>query len=166
MRNLLEDLFVKGGLILKSKRHRAIIKLIENNNINTQEEILNSLKTLGFEVTQATVSRDIKELRLLKVLSDNGVYKYTRGQVNSDIDRTKKFYSLLKDAILSIDIAINIIVIKSYPGMAQAICSSLDSIGFDEVLGTIAGDDTIFLLFKDQQIAVGFLDKLNDMIYN
>lgn len=141
------------------------MKLIESSSINTQEDLLYSLKELGFDTTQATISRDIKELRLSKVLGDDGLYKYVKStpvvNVNS---KYSKIYLLLKEAVVSVDIAINIIVVKCYSGMAQAVCSSIDGAGFENIVGTIAGDDTIFLLFKTEKSAGEFLSKFNNIV--
>ncbi|SDY48682.1 transcriptional regulator, ArgR family [Proteiniborus ethanoligenes] len=139
----------------KYARQSKILELIENNEIETQEELADYLKKLGIDVTQATVSRDIRELRLIKVLAKSGKYKYAAmGQnVESTTDRLIKIF---KNSIVSINIAGHLLVIKTLPGAAQICGSAVDSLGLDEIAGTIAGDDTIF-------IAVSDINKINDI---
>jgi len=137
---------------MKSRRHAKILELITQYDIDTQEELLRRLKEDGFDVTQATVSRDIKELRLLKILSHDGKYKYSTGKTGGK-DISAKFYSLMSDAVISVQSAGNIVVIKSLSGMAQAICAAMDAMHWDSVVGTLAGDDTIFVVARDDHSA-------------
>lgn len=139
----------------KYTRQSKVLELIENNEIETQEELADHLKKIGIEVTQATISRDIRELRLIKVLSKSGKYKYaTMGQnVESTTDRLIKIF---KNSIVSINIAGHLLVIKTLPGAAQICGSAVDSLGIDEIVGTIAGDDTIF-------VAVSNINKINEI---
>ena len=123
---------------MKAKRHAKLLELIHNNDIYTQEDLMRHLQSAGFDVTQATVSRDIKELRLVKMLSGNGKYKYSTGKE-----------PLFADAIESIEPAMNMIAVKCMPGMAQAICVALEAMYLSGIVGTLAGDDTIFILCKD-----------------
>lgn len=133
---------------MKYSRHSKILDIIENYEVETQEELSFYLKNAGFNVTQATVSRDIKELRLIKVLTKNGKYKYsTIKQQESGI--SERFIKLFKDSVLSIDSSGNIIVIKTLIGAANAACAAIDAIDSKDIIGTIAGDDTLFLLVKD-----------------
>lgn len=133
---------------MKYSRHAKILEIIDNNEIETQEELAELLKENGINVTQATVSRDIKELRLIKVLAKNGRYKYAsmKQQENAVSDRLVKIF---KDSIVSIDFAGNIIVLKTLTGAANAACAALDALDMKDIVGTIAGDDTIFILTKD-----------------
>jgi transcriptional regulator of arginine metabolism len=138
----------RGGLELKYSRHAKILELIESSEIETQEDLANSLRSSGFNVTQATVSRDIKELRLIKVLTREGKYKYaTIKQQESVI--SDRFMKLFKDSVLSIDHAGNMIIIKTLVGAANAAAAAIDAVDLKEVAGTIAGDDTIFLVIRD-----------------
>ncbi|MCT4632728.1 MAG: arginine repressor [Firmicutes bacterium] len=133
---------------MKYSRHSKILDIIENYEVETQEELSYFLKNAGFNVTQATVSRDIKELRLIKVLTKDGKYKYsTIKQQESGI--SDRFIKLFKDSVLSIDSSGNIIVIKTLIGAGNAACAAIDAIDSKDIIGTIAGDDTIFLLVKE-----------------
>lgn len=134
---------------MKYSRHTKILEIIDNHEIETQEELAVNLKECGFNVTQATVSRDIKELRLLKVLTKDGRYKYaTIKQQESGI--SDRFVKLFRDSVMSIDSAENIIVIKTLPGAANAAAAALDALDLKELVGTLAGDDTIFLLVRNK----------------
>ena len=133
---------------MKTKRHAKLLELIRNNNIYTQEDLMRRLQAEGFEVTQATVSRDIKELRLVKLLSADGRYKYSTGKEPAK-PAPPKFDSLFSDAIESVEPAMNLIAVKCMPGMAQAVCVALESMYLAGIVGTLAGDDTIFVLCKD-----------------
>lgn len=134
---------------MKTRRHAKILELISERDIDTQDELLRCLRESGFEVTQATVSRDIKELRLVKTLSTEGKYKYSIGQDHSR-NVSSKFFSLFADSVLSVDSACNMLVIKCMTGMAQAICAAMDSIHWKGAVGTLAGDDTIFVVCRDE----------------
>ncbi len=148
---------------MKNRRHAKILDIINNNPVYTQEELLNLLKSEGFSVTQATVSRDIKELRLLKTLSTDGKYRYTSAAKNA-FDVKSNFQSLFKSSVTSVDFAENMIVIKTLSGMAQAICTSLDNMEFVNVLGTIAGDDTIFIVCKNGSSATSLVSDLKKLL--
>ncbi|SCZ82033.1 arginine repressor [Acidaminobacter hydrogenoformans] len=133
---------------MKYSRHAKILELIESNEIETQEDLANSLRQSGFNVTQATVSRDIKELRLIKVLTREGKYKYATIKQQESVV-TDRFMKLFKDSVLSIDHAGNMIIIKTLIGAANAAAAAIDAVDLKEVAGTIAGDDTIFLVIRD-----------------
>ena len=134
---------------MKTVRQVAILDIIEKQDIETQEELAEALRKRGIAVTQATVSRDIKELRLVKTLSTEGKYKYSIGQDHSR-NVSSKFFSLFADSVLSVDSACNMLVIKCMTGMAQAICAAMDSIHWKGAVGTLAGDDTIFVVCRDE----------------
>ncbi len=148
---------------MKKRRHKLILDLIEQYDIGTQEELLALLRDKGYDVTQATVSRDVKELRLLKTLGANGVYKYT-------VENTKNtgysgmFDALFQSAMTKVDYAGNICVIKCSPGLAGAACATIDSMNVHDIVGTIAGDDTIFMLCRTAEEARGVAEALNRMI--
>lgn len=146
---------------MKNRRHTKILDIINTHSVDTQEELLNLLKKEGFSVTQATVSRDIKELRLLKTLSPDGKYHYTSAARNA-FDVKTNFQVLFKSSVIFVDSAENMIVIKTLSGMAQAICTSLDSMEFKNVLGTIAGDDTIFMVCKTSASAASLVSELKE----
>ena len=138
---------------MKKDRHSIILNLIEDNIICTQEELLDKLLKSGVMVTQATVSRDIKELRLVKHPDANGVYRYTVAPQKNDDDVEKRYGSIFFHSVINVDRAENIVVLKCSNGTAQAACAALDSLNLEGVVGTIAGDDTIFILCRTKEIA-------------
>ncbi|HIR03631.1 MAG: arginine repressor [Acutalibacteraceae bacterium] len=148
---------------MKTRRHAKILELIQENAIDTQEELLRLLRLEGFNVTQATVSRDIKELRLLKTLEKNGKYKYTMGNKN-DADVSRNFYTLFSATVLQVDFAGNMIVLKTASGMAQGVCAALDHMDWEGVVGTIAGDDTIFIVARSNSKAVSLATTLKKLL--
>lgn len=134
----------------KYTRQTKILELISKKEIETQEELADGLKAMGIDVTQATISRDIKELRLVKVMSKNGKYKYaTIGQSQEGI--TDRLYKIFENSVVSIDNAMNIIVLKTIPGAAQICASAIDYMGVDEIVGTLAGDDTVFVAIRTME---------------
>lgn len=137
---------------MKTRRHAKILELIKEHDIDTQDELLRHLRESGFDVTQATVSRDIKELRLVKTLSRTGNYKYSTGNESTG-DMSSKFYSLFSDSVISVEAAQNIVVIKCITGMAQAVCASMDAVYWQGFVGTLAGEDTIFVVCRSEAIA-------------
>ncbi len=132
---------------MKQKRQEKIIELIEQYNIETQEELADRLREAGYDVTQATVSRDIRELHLAKVPGQEGHQKYVRGR-NSDQDLGKKYVRVMKEGIISAETAQNILVVKTVSGMAMAVAAALDAMKLPEIIGSIAGDDTIMCVVK------------------
>lgn len=137
---------------MKTRRHAMILEIINEVPVETQEELLNRLKENGFNVTQATVSRDIKELRLLKSLSPDGKYRYTSIK-KSTSDLQGNIRNFFNNSVIMVKSAQNIVVIKTMAGMANALCASIDSMDFDGLIGTIAGDDTIFIVCSDNEVA-------------
>ncbi len=148
---------------MKKNRHEAIINLIEKEDIGTQEELMQKLNELGFKVTQATVSRDIKSLKLIKTPVRSGQYKYSFVQ-NDSQDYSVKYYSILSHSVTNVNYAGNMAVIKCFSGMAQAACAAMDNLDIDNIVGTLAGDDTIFVLCKDEGSAFGLKGKLEKII--
>lgn len=154
---------------MKLLRHEKILEIISKYDVETQEELTEYLKAEGFAVTQATVSRDIKALRLIKVAagteaSDNK-YKYS---VNNSRDETDsalgaKFKSILGQSVVSIESAGNLVVVKTYAGMAQASAAALDSMNIKNTLGTIAGDDTILIVVRTHEDAAEFVRKIEKL---
>ena len=136
---------------MKLNRHAKILELIKNYPITTQEELLEKLEEEGYSVTQSTVSRDIKELRLVKHPSANGQYKYSLA--TSADEKYMKYYAIFSESVTTTDYAQNICMLKCHPGTAQAACAAIDALGLTEVLGTIAGDDTIFILCRTERAA-------------
>ena len=148
---------------MKSRRHAKILDIITEYPIETQDELLTRLKDEGYKATQATISRDIKDLRLVKTLGSDGKYRYVSASKNST-DIRSNFSSLFASSVNSIDFAQNIVVIKTLSGMAQAVCAALDSNGYKAVVGTIAGDDTIFIACRSSQLAVNLTEELKKLI--
>lgn len=144
---------------MKIARHKKILELINKYEISTQEELAEKLIDSGFLVTQATVSRDIRELSLTKI-SVGGGQKYTAVKI-SEKEMNKKLLKILKEGYISSDHAGNIVVIKTESGMAMAVAAALDALGWNEVAGTIAGDDTIFCAVKSNEDAMSILNKLS-----
>lgn len=148
---------------MKYSRHSKVLDLIEQNEIETQDELAVRLQAEGYKVTQATVSRDIKELRLIKVLTKSGHYKYATIKHQDNVI-TERFVKIFRDSVIQIDNAMNIVVVKTLPGAAQAAAAALDSLDLKEVVGTIAGDDTIFIVARYQENVELILEVLNSMI--
>lgn len=148
---------------MKKERQKKIIELIKQKPIETQEELQQALLSAGVEVTQATVSRDIKELRIVKMLDESGIYRYA---VNSGSLGTKspKHREMFAGSVISVDYAMNDVVIKCHTGMAQGACASLDLMHLDNVLGTLAGDDTIFVITRTEKDAAALCAKLKAII--
>ena len=136
---------------MKNERQDKILEMVEKYNIETQEELIYRLSLLGFEVTQATISRDIRDLKLTKIMTPRGVYKYVLPK-NYDGSHFR-FKSALSESITKVDWALNQIVIKTYPGMAQAIATAIDGIDDADVLGCVAGDDAIIVVSRDAESA-------------
>lgn len=148
---------------MKYSRHAKILEIIEKYEIETQEELAEYLKRNGFNVTQATVSRDIKELRLIKVLTKNGRYKYAAIKQQESVisDRLIKIF---KDSVLSIDHSGNIIVLKTLSGAANAAAEALDVLDLKDIVGTIAGDNTIFILVKEDNDKDEIMDQFKKLM--
>ena len=150
---------------MKSGRHTKILEIIGTYAIETQDELLERLGAEGYRVTQATVSRDIKDLRLVKTLGSDGKYRYTSAAGRRD-DLRSSFAQLFSNSVTSIDLAQNIVVIKTLSGMANAVCAAMDSTDNAAVVGTIAGDDTIFVACRSSESAAALTDSLKQYIIN
>lgn len=148
---------------MKNARQTAILSLIEQHDIETQEELAGKLKEMGIAVTQATVSRDIKELRLLKVLSAKGGYKYATAD-KAEHGLSDRFVRMFKDSVLSIAYAGNIVVIKTLSGSANVAGEAIDSMRLPEILGTMAGDNTVFVVVQNEQQAEATAAAFRDML--
>lgn len=147
---------------MKKRRHELILEFIKNNNVSTQEEILTMLSNNGFNVTQATISRDIKELKLIK---EHYGKNETRYAVTEKKDSSNdNFKAIFKRSTLSVDSAMNIVVIKCYPGTANAACMALENIHLEGVVGTLAGDDTIFVVCREMNATHIVIDSINAML--
>ncbi|MBQ3394099.1 MAG: arginine repressor [Oscillospiraceae bacterium] len=150
---------------MKRERHRKILQLIQEYNIDRQEVLLDYLRDAGFNVTQATVSRDIKELNLVKIVASNGEYKYAQNLIIEDTKRTvNRFDYFFSESIKSVDYSMNMIAVKCYTAMAQVACEVFDNMNWDGVLGTLAGENTIFILVRDEATARDLTEKLRKYI--
>lgn len=148
---------------MKKNRHQKIKELVEQFEIETQEELADRLKEAGYTVTQATVSRDIRELKLSKVPMGDGRQKYTI-LVHSDHYLSDKYIRVLKDGFLSMDMAQNILVVKTVSGMAMAVAAAIDAMKLKEIVGSIAGDDTIMMAVRTVQDTQAVMDKIRNVL--
>lgn len=144
---------------MKGNRHAKIIELIQKNHIETQEELAEYLNQEGFRVTQATVSRDIRDLKLTKVPDKNGKQRYAV-HMNEGNGMGEKYMRVLRDGYISMDMAQNILVIKTVSGMAMAVCAAIDAMRWNEVVGSIAGDDTIMCAIRSVEDTAKVMDKI------
>ncbi len=150
---------------MKLERHSKIVELIGKYEIGTQEELAQRLNEAGFNVTQATVSRDIRELKLTKVQAENGKQKYVVLAAPKGTSAIK-YIRILKDGFVSMDMAQNILVIKTVSGMAMAVAAALDAIQLHEIVGCIAGDDTIMCAVRSVDDTIILMEKLKKMVEN
>ncbi len=147
---------------MKTDRHSKILELIKDNSISTQEELALALNNAGYNVTQATVSRDIRELNLTKTTTD-GIPKYVVFQ-GHDNNLGEKYIRILKDGFVDMNMAQNILVIKTVSGMAMAVCAALDALHMNEIVGTIAGDDTIMCAVRSVEDTKNLMNKLKKIL--
>jgi len=148
---------------MKIRRKFAIIDIISNRRISTQEELCQILKDSGYDVTQATVSRDVKELQLIKIPDSQGYY-YALPDNSPILNSHERMRRLFKDSVTSIDYSENIVVIKTLPGAAQSIASLIDAAELENVLGTVAGDDTIFIVVKPLKVVTAIVKDFEELI--
>lgn len=150
---------------MKKNRHEKIIELIDLYEIGTQEELADRLCKEGYHVTQATVSRDIRELKLSKILSKEGKQKYVAFQ-NEEVRLGDRYTRVLKEGYISMDIAQNLLVMKTVSGMAMAVAAAIDALKLDEIVGCIAGDNTIMVAMRSEQDARIVREKIDKMVRN
>ena len=148
---------------MKRQRHRMILEIIENQAIETQEALSEALRKYGFDLTQATVSRDIKELRLFKVMGDDGVYRYAVAE-RSEQGLTERLRRVFAETVQSVDYACNQIVIKTLPGGAHAAAEMVDTMRWKEVVGTLAGDNTILVILRTVEDAPEVVERFKGMM--
>ena len=148
---------------MKTKRHSKIVELINSYDIETQEELAQRLEEDGFAVTQATVSRDIRDLKLSKVVMANGKQKYSLMPKQDGI--SEKYVRILGEAFVSMDRAQNILVVKTVSGMAMAAAAALDSMQMSEIVGCIAGDDTIMAAIRSVEDTVAVMERIRKLVY-
>lgn len=148
---------------MKINRHAKIVELINKYHIETQEELADYLNREGFKVTQATVSRDIRDLKLTKVPTDNGKQRYAVHQ-QAETKMSEKYIRVLRDGFASMDKAQNILVIRTVVGMANAVCAALDAMEWKEIIGSVAGDDTIICVVRSEEDTVSVMDKIKKIV--
>lgn len=149
---------------MKSKRQAKIIEIISNTNVETQEQLLQLLQEAGFSSTQATISRDIKELRIVKELTNYGTYHYTTSVKEVPSTFSARLNTIFRECVTSFDYAQNIIVIHTLPGLASAAASALDAMHMSVVLGTLAGDDTVMVVMRDTNSAAAFCGEIKNLM--
>ena len=148
---------------MKTSRHAKILELIQKNEIGTQEELSARLEQEGYQVTQATVSRDIRELKLTKVAMSNGRQKYA-ALTEANEDLSEKYTRVFRDAFVSMDMAQNILVIKTVSGMAMAVAAAIDAMHLHEIVGCIAGDDTIMCAVRSVDDTIAVMSRLRKLV--
>ena len=149
---------------MKSQRQAKIVEIISNRNIETQEQLLVELQSAGFYSTQATISRDIKELRIVKELTSFGTYRYATATHGIESTFSSKLNTIFRECITSFDYAQNILVIHTLPGLASAAASAIDAMKMSVVLGTLAGDDTVFVVMRDSNSAAAFCGEIRNLL--
>ena len=150
---------------MKSKRQNEIIEIISTADIETQEELAAALRERGYPITQATVSRDIRELRLIKVTSKSGGYKYAK-PVRHEVAVSERLTRILADSLIHVEAAANLVVVKTLSGSANVAAEALDNLGWAEIIGTIAGDTTIFIAAKSNDEADIITARIRKMTEN
>ena len=149
---------------MKNDRQSKILEIIAEENIETQEQLLERLQARGINSTQATISRDIKQMHLIKEPVGHGVYKYAVSGNRTRLNFAEKLRTIFRASITSIESAQNIVVVKTMPGLASAACAALDDMEINYMLGSLAGDDTAFLVMKDAESAEVFCHEIRDML--
>ena len=149
---------------MKSQRQAKILEIISTRNVETQEQLLAALQKEGFRGTQATISRDIKELRIVKELTNLGTYRYTTPSNEMSGTFSSKMNTIFRECVVGYDYAQNIIVIRTLPGLASAAGSAIDAMNLSLVVGTLAGDDTVMVVMRDNNAAAAFCGEIKNLI--
>lgn len=149
---------------MKNDRKKAILDIVSHYEVDTQETLQALLLERGFSVTQATVSRDINQLNLIKIMGEGGSYKYSLPKSENDSGARSNLSRYFSDSVYAVDRAMNTVVIKCHSGMANAVCARLDSAGYTDIVGTLAGDDTIFVLMRSEEDAQDMLKTLENLL--
>ena len=149
---------------MKNNRQSMILDIIAKEHIETQEQLLEQLRQRGVASTQATISRDIKQMHLIKEPVGHGVYKYAVSGNRTRLNFAEKLRTIFRESITSIDSAQNIVVVKTMPGLASAACAALDDMDITFMLGSLAGDDTAFLVMRDTESAASFCEEIKEML--
>ena len=148
---------------MKRNRQEKLLELISRYEIDTQDELIARLRECGYDVTQATVSRDIRDLKIVKMMTRKGSYRYVLPKQANE-GASPKFSTALIDSITGVDYACNIVVLKTYPGLANAVAVGIDGMNLGQVLGCVAGDDTIMIVTRDEESARLISDQLHDLL--
>ena len=149
---------------MKNDRQNMILEIISQESIETQEQLLARLRERGITSTQATISRDIKQMHLIKEPVGQGVYKYAVSGNRTKLNFAERLRTIFRESITSIDSAENMVVVKTMPGLASAACAALDDMDISYMLGSLAGDDTAFLVMKDTESALTFCKEIREML--
>ena len=149
---------------MKTQRQAKIMEIISTKDIETQEQLLQSLQEAGYTSTQATISRDIKELRIVKELTSFGTYRYTTASGDIGGSFTARLNTIFRECITGFEYAQNMIVLRTMPGLASAAASAIDAMNMSVVLGTIAGDDTVFIVMRDNNAAAAFCGEIHNLL--
>ena len=149
---------------MKSQRQAKIMEIISTTNVETQEQLLQELQAAGFSSTQATISRDIKELRIVKELTNFGTYRYTTAARELPTTFSGRLNTIFRECVTSFDYAQNIIIIRTLPGLASAAASAIDSMNMNLVVGSLAGDDTVMVVMRDSNAAAAFCGEIRNLI--
>lgn len=149
---------------MKSKRQEEILRIIEEVDVETQDQLLEQLRFRGVTSTQATISRDIKELHLIKELTGYGTYKYVVSERKTSLNFAGRLRTIFKEGVTSFDMAQNIVVVKTMPGLASAACAAVDGMEIPELVGSLAGDDTALLIMRTNEAAAEFCNEIHKML--
>lgn len=149
---------------MKNQRQAKIIEIISTRNVETQEQLLSELQKEGFRATQATISRDIKELRIVKELTSIGTYRYTTTANEVAGSFSSRLNTIFKECVVSLDYAQNIIVVRTLPGLASAAGSAIDAMSLNSIVGSLAGDDTVMVVMRDSNAAAAFCGEIKNLI--
>ncbi len=149
---------------MKSKRQQEILRIIEAQDVETQDQLLAELKARGVQSTQATISRDIKELHLVKELTGYGTYKYAVSERKTSVSFAGRLRTIFKEGVTSFDMAQNIVVLKTMPGLASAACAAIDGMEIEHLVGSLAGDDTAILIMRTTDAAADFCNEIHKML--
>ncbi|MBQ5608592.1 MAG: arginine repressor [Oscillospiraceae bacterium] len=149
---------------MKSQRQAKILEIISNKNVETQEQLLAALQDAGFHGTQATISRDIKELRIVKELTSLGTYRYTTSSNELSGTFSTRMNTIFRECVVNFDYAQNIIIIRTLPGLASAAASAIDAMNMSAVVGTLAGDDTVMVVMRDMNAAASFCGEIKSLL--
>ena len=149
---------------MKSQRQAKILEIISNKNVETQEQLLAELQEAGFRGTQATISRDIKEMRIVKELTNLGTYRYAAPGNDLSVSFSTKMNTIFRECVVNVDYALNIIVIHTLPGLASAAGAAIDAMSMSTVVGCLSGDDTVMVVMRDINAAASFCGEIKSLL--